>query len=119
MAIQPMNGMRVEEIDLALEHGARIKVYEYVLSFIIVTFIKRSPTYVLLQGERLTWKMGIRYNRLSFIFGWWFVPPWGFINTVDAIKSNLQGGLDLTDEVMSDINIFKMAQGSTGRGDSA
>ena len=117
--MQPMNGMTMGEVSQSLGDGARIRVFEYVLSFVLVTFKKRSPAYVLGQGEHLTWKLGLRYNLLSLLLGWGFVPPWGFINTVDAIKSNLNGGLDITDEVATDIRIFMMSQGSAGRGDTA
>jgi hypothetical protein len=114
MAVQQMQGMTVDEIDRALEDGSRVRVYEYVLAFILVTFTKRSPAYVLRQGEQLNWKLGLRYNLISFLLGWWFVPPFGFINTVDAIKSNFEGGLDITDEVASEIKIFKMTQSNPG-----
>ena len=114
MVTQRTNGMTFEEINVALEDGARFKVYEYVLSFVLVTFTHRSPVFVLRPGESLDWKRGLRYNLLSLIFGWWFVPPFGIINTVDAIKSNLRGGLDVTNEVASDMRIFANVQKRAG-----
>jgi len=43
---------------------------------------------------------GLPYTILSLLFGWWGIP-WGPKHTVESIRTNLRGGKDVTDEVMS------------------
>ena len=92
-------GMNASEVIFEIERGARFVYFDYVISVIIMTYRRRSPTFLLRQGENPLGK-GWRYALLSLAFGWWGFPH-GLIHTPGAINRTLRGGHDIIDKVLA------------------
>jgi hypothetical protein len=99
--IRGIGRMTVGEMRSEVRQGARFVVFEYVLSFVVITRRKTSAVFFLRPGERVFWK-SLPYNLLTLIIGWWSFP-WGPAFTIGAVKDNLQGGHNVTAQVIEQI----------------
>ena len=81
---------RGAQSSLTKEDGGRWVVFEYCISFVIMTVRRPSREYFLRNGER-AWLRGLPYSLISLLFGWWGVP-WGPILTPVTVYCNLTGG---------------------------
>ena len=99
--IRGIGRMTVGEMRAEVRQGARFVVFEYVLSFVIVTRRKTSPVFFIRPGEPLFFK-SLPYNLLTLILGWWSFP-FGPAFTIGAVRDNLRGGHDVTSRVIEQI----------------
>jgi hypothetical protein len=99
MKIKNINGLSADTLQMEVNKGGRFIYYAFTISLIIVTFKLTSGVYLLRAGKNAVTK-GLPYSFLSLLFGWWGIP-WGPRHTVASIRTNLQGGKNVTDEVMS------------------
>lgn len=78
--------------------GGRFVFFEGCISLGIASRRFASDIYFL---PARSWGLGptAYYCLLSFLFGWWCLP-WGFIYTPLVLWTNLNGGCDVTDEVL-------------------
>ncbi|MDF9825935.1 tetratricopeptide (TPR) repeat protein [Ereboglobus sp. PH5-5] len=79
-----------------IERGARLVVYSYCVSFLVVTLRRSTRAYLIHPGAggfgcALPWVL------VSLLFGWWGFP-WGIIYTPAALWRTISGGTDLTDD---------------------
>ncbi len=100
-AIRGIGRMTVGEMRAEVRQGARFVVFEYVLSFLLITRRKTSVVFFIRPGESVFWKC-LPYNLLTLITGWWAIP-WGPAFTIGAVKDNLQGGYNVTTQVIEQI----------------
>jgi hypothetical protein len=100
-AIRGIGRMTVGEMRAEVRQGARFVVFEYVLSFLLITKRRHSAVFFIRPGENVFWK-ALRYNLVTFVAGWWAIP-WGPANTIGALKDNLQGGHNVTAQVIEQI----------------
>ena len=100
-AIRGIGRMTVGEMRAEVRQGARFVVFEYVLSFLLITRRKTSVVFFIRPGESVFWKC-LPYNLLTLIAGWWAIP-WGPAFTIGAVKDNLQGGYNVTTQVIEQI----------------
>ena len=70
--------------------GGRWVVFDYCISFGIVTLRRPSREYFLRSGQ-WAWVRGLPYSAISLLFGWWGLP-WGVILTPVTVLTNLTGG---------------------------
>jgi len=111
MKIKNIDGYSAEDLVQQAEEGARFVYFTYTLSVIVVTFKRTSGVYFIEKGKKVFIK-GLPYTILSVLFGWWGIP-FGPKFTVESIRTNLNGGKDVTDEVMATVSghiLFKEAQ---------
>ena len=99
MKIKNIDGLSADALQQEIIKGGRFIYYPFTISFLIVTFKRTSGVYLLRAGENAIAK-GLPYFFLSLLFGWWGIP-WGPKYTLASIRTNLQGGKNVTDEVMS------------------
>jgi len=99
MQIKNIDGLTAADIQQEVDNGARFLYYQYTISFIIVTFKRTSGVYLVRSAESPARK-GLRFTLASFLLGWWGIP-FGPKHTYLSLKTNLRGGKDVTDEVMS------------------
>jgi hypothetical protein len=99
-AIRGIGRMTVGEMRAEVRQGARFVTFEYVLSFVI-TRRKTSPVFFVRPGQRTFFK-SLPYSLLTLLTGWWSFP-FGPANTIGAVKDNLQGGRDVTHQVIEQI----------------
>ncbi|MBL4592431.1 MAG: hypothetical protein JKX68_01290 [Flavobacteriales bacterium] len=96
-------GVSFEELQTEIENGGRFIIYQYCISiFFAITLNRLSPAIFILAKEDST-KFKSKYNSLSSIFGWWGLP-WGPIHSIKSIRNNNQGGIDVTKDIMLNIN---------------
>ena len=81
-----------------LQRGARFVRFSYAISIVRFTWQCQSKPYLIRPGQSAALK-AMPYTIMALLFGWWGIP-FGPIYTVAAIVSNLQGGIDVTDEVV-------------------
>lgn len=97
--IQGVENMTVAQLQEELGRGGKFVVFEYCISILVMTFRRSSDVYFIRAGESTTSK-SIGYTLLSLFLGWWGIP-WGFIYTPMCLVTNLGGGKDVTEAVVS------------------
>jgi hypothetical protein len=90
MKIKNIDGLSARELQQEGDNGSRFIYFAYTLSFAVVTFKRTSDVYMIRKGER------------RGCCSWWGLP-FGPKYTIEAIRNNLKGGKDVTDEVMSTV----------------
>jgi len=93
MTIRGAEGLSERDMGQLIERGARVVVFSYCISVLVITF-RRSAT-VLVHPGRSAVAAGMPYTLLSLFAGWWGFP-FGLIFTPIAILQNLGGGQDVT-----------------------
>lgn len=89
-------------------NGGKFKIYPYCISlFLVVTLKRLSPAIFIKSGES-DLKFRRKYNRLSYFLGWWGIP-WGVMYTINYTRLNRKGGIDVTDDVMLNIDENSLA----------
>jgi hypothetical protein len=97
MRIDGIDNLTPAQLEAELAAGGRFIVYEYCISFVILTL--RCPTRVrFLRPREIGMLHGLPYVLLSLLLGWWGLP-WGIIYTPLTIFTNLCGGHDVTEQV--------------------
>lgn len=80
-----------------ISKGGKFVVYHYCISFLIFTRKKPSPIYFIRANQKTNSK-GWLYTIISMLCGWWAIP-FGPIQTIITIRSNLDGGSNVTREI--------------------
>ena len=88
-----------QEILFELDRGARLVVYQYVISLVVVTFRRNSPLQ-LVPADSSPAAKSLPWTLLTLLLGWWGIP-FGFIWTPMALYKNLKGGIDVTPSVLA------------------
>jgi hypothetical protein len=99
MRIHGIDGLSLSAIEHALKAGGRLVIYEFCISFVILSLRRPTGTYYVRPGERGVLP-GLPFVLLSLLFGWWGLP-WGLIYTPLTVITNLSGGRDVTAEVLA------------------
>lgn len=100
--IKGIEGMTTSQINTELSRGAKFVVFQYCISIVIMTFNRSSDIHFIKAGES-TFSKSIGYTIISLIVGWWGFP-WGPIYTIGSLFNNLNGGKDITQEVLQSVN---------------
>jgi hypothetical protein len=113
MEIKNIGGYSAAYLQDEVDKGGRFVQFSYTISFIFVTFRRISGLYLIRSHENAN-ATSLPYTLLSVFFGWWGIP-WGPKYTVDAIVSNLKGGINVTDEVMAVVAGFVLYDETEGK----
>ncbi|MDB5306873.1 MAG: hypothetical protein JWO38_1075 [Gemmataceae bacterium] len=99
----PLAGTLVASSDVRarIQEGWRCVRFEHCLSFLFVTVRRQSGVY-LTENWRERYLRGMGYSVLSLLLGPWGVP-WGLVWTVRAVWTNLTGGVDVTDDILAQL----------------
>ena len=87
------------ELSAGLAKDGPFVVYEYVISILIMTFL-RSSNITFVKADENGMLKGLSFTFLTLMLGWWGIP-WGPIRSVQAFITNFKGGKDVTDRVVS------------------
>ena len=99
--IRGIERMSAKEVIEEVERGGRFVIYQTVMSFLVVTL--RHPTAIhFIKAGQGRIGPGIGYTLQTLVLGWWGVP-WGLIYTPMVLITNLCGGKDVTEAVVSDM----------------
>jgi len=101
MKIKNIDGLSAKDLQEEAGKGGRFIYYAITVSLIIVTFKRTSGVYLVRGGENAV-KRGLIFTLMTALLGWWGIP-FGPKYTWLALRSNLQGGIDVTEEVMSTV----------------
>ena len=101
MKIVGIEGLSAAQLRDEVDRGGRFVVYGWCVSFLILT-LKRSSDVTFVRAGHSRVAAGLGWTTLSFFLGWWGFP-WGFIYTPMALFTNLNGGKDVTQNVMGAI----------------
>jgi hypothetical protein len=99
VSIKGTEGMSSEEISLEIQRGGKFVVFLYTISVVILTFRRGSDVHFVKSGESAVGK-GLGYTLLTLLAGWWGIP-WGPIYTIGSVITNLSGGKDVTNDVVT------------------
>lgn len=91
-----------ENLIQEVEQGGRFIVFSYCISIVAMSFRCFSPAIFVRNGESIKGYQ-VRYNLWSFLFGWWGIP-WGPVYTIKYIVNNNKGGIDVTEDVVLNID---------------
>lgn len=111
MKIKNINGLSADDLERKVADGGRFVYFAFTISLVVITFKRTSGVYLLQPGENAVIR-STPFIMLSFLFGWWGIP-YGPKYTIQSIRTNLTGGKDVTDEVMSTVaghKLFREAQ---------
>jgi hypothetical protein len=97
--IKGLEGLSPSQLQNELARGGRFVVFEYCVSILVKTFRRASDVYFVRAGEG-TLALSAGYNLLSLLLGWWGFP-WGLIYTPLCLATNLSGGKDVTEQVVT------------------
>jgi len=98
----------LEQLQNEVEKGGTFVMYQYCISILLVLTLRRfSPAYYIPANESKS-KYKAKYNWLSSIFGWWGIP-WGIVYTLSSYKINGKGGIDVTEDIMLNIDESSLA----------
>src|SRR5215471_847577 len=98
MRIVGLDNFSRAELDAELQAGARLVIFQYCVSAIVMTFREGSNVHILRPNDRPYLK-SLPFSLCSLILGWWGIP-WGPIRTISTVVRNCQGGIDVTTEIL-------------------
>lgn len=101
MKIKNIDGLSAQDLQKEADRGGKFVYYAYTISLLVFTFKRTSNVYLIRKGDSAK-KKGYPFTILSLVFGWWGIP-FGPKYTVQSIRTNLNGGKDVTDEVMATV----------------
>ena len=108
MKIKNINGLSASDLQDEVGRGARFAYFPFTVSFLVVTF-KRTSNVYLIRKDEIASKRSLPFTMISLLLGWWGIP-FGPKYTLESIRTNLRGGKDVTDEVMSTVAGFVLFQ---------
>jgi hypothetical protein len=94
MAVRGAESMSDQQLAAEIQGGAKVVVFQYCISVVILTFKRSTDPYLIRRGESAFVK-GLPWTLVSLTFGWWGIP-WGFIYTPWSLIVNFSGGKDVT-----------------------
>lgn len=85
--------MTSEQLNFELQRGARLVIFQYAISTIVMSFRRASDVYFIRAGEETT-SRSIGFTLLTVVAGWWGIP-FGPIFTVQALSQTCAAGRTL------------------------
>jgi hypothetical protein len=111
MKIKNIDGLSPEELQVEVEKGGRFIYYPFTVSLLVITLKRTSGVYLVRSGENAV-KKGLPFILISAFFGWWGFP-YGPKHTFASIRTDINGGKDVTEDVMATVDghlLFREAQ---------
>ena len=99
MKIKGLENITNHELSMEIQNGGKFVIFQYCISVVILTFKRPSDIYFIRAGEKGS-KQGLPFTLISIFLGWWGIP-WGPIYTIQSLHTNLSGGKDVTQPVLS------------------
>ncbi|MGB0522012.1 MAG: hypothetical protein ACPGJS_03590 [Flammeovirgaceae bacterium] len=101
--IKNIEGLSPDDITRALSLGGKFVIYQYCISIIFMTFKYNSEIHFV-KSRQTGIIQGLKFTLLTLLLGWWGIPR-GPIYTINSIFNNLTGGVDVTQEVVDQLNV--------------
>ena len=101
MKIVGIEGMSTDQLKFEIQRGAKLVVYQYAISILVMSFRRASNIHYIPAGHSAVSK-GLPWTALTLVAGWWGVP-WGPIFSIQSLITNFKGGKDVTAEIMAQL----------------
>ncbi|MCC7502209.1 MAG: hypothetical protein IT229_06750 [Flavobacteriales bacterium] len=96
-----LRGVALEQLKRDVSEGAKLVTYAYTISPLAFTLRNVTAVYMVKPGEKdHHWVIP---TIVTGILGWWSIPN-GFMNALSSIRTNLSGGLDVTTDVLANLD---------------
>lgn len=96
-----LEGLTLSQLEKEIAQGGKLITYAYTISPIAFTVRNVTGVYLVRPGKKNNhW---IAPTIVTGLLGWWSGPN-GFINALRSIKVNTSGGLDVTGDVMANLD---------------
>ena len=99
-----------EELKAEVSNGAKFKVYPYCISLFFAVTLQRLSPAIFIRSNEAEKKYKRKYNRISYFLGLWGIP-WGIHYTVNYTRVNNKGGIDVTNDIMLNIDADSLNSG--------
>lgn len=101
-----LEGFTIGQLEQEIVRGGKLVTYTWTISPIAFTVRNVTGIYLVRPGEKDNhWIMP---TIITGLFGWWSIPN-GFINALQSIKVNRSGGLDVTGDIMANLDEASLA----------
>lgn len=101
MKIVGIEGMSTDQLKFEIQRGAKLVVYQYAISVLVMSFRRASSIHYIPAGQSAVSK-GLPWIMLTLLAGWWGIP-WGPIFSIQSLITNFKGGKDVTAEIMAQL----------------
>jgi hypothetical protein len=108
MKIKNIDGLSATDLQEQVNNGARFVYFPFTISLIVVTFKRTSGVYLVRKQKEAVLR-SIPFTVISSLFGWWGFP-FGPKYTWESIRTNINGGKEVTDEVMATVAGYVLFQ---------
>jgi hypothetical protein len=102
MKINGIENLSVQDLQDEVAAGAKFVIYTYCFSIVVMSF-KRGTDIYFVKSNESRFAKSLPWFFISLLFGWWGLP-WGIIYSIGCIGTCIQGGKDVTNEVMNFIH---------------
>ena len=99
MKILGIEGLTPDQLNFEIQRGGKFVFFQYAISLVVVSFRRNSDVYFI-RSEEATTSKSIGFTLLTLLLGWWGIP-WGPIYTIQVLKTNFQGGKDVTKQIVA------------------
>jgi hypothetical protein len=107
MKIVGIEGVSTDQLRFEIQRGAKLVVYQYAISILVMSFRRSSNVYFIPAGQSSVSK-GLPWIGLTLLAGWWGIP-WGPIFSIQSLITNFKGGKDVTAEIMAQLTASAQA----------
>ncbi len=91
--------LSAKEIQAEIENGSKFVHYQYAVSFIFGTSKGKSELKLLKRGQN-AFLHSFWYNLITIMLGWWGIPA-GPATAIKALRTNINGGEDVTNQILA------------------
>lgn len=99
MSTKNAKRLSAREIQTEIDNGSKFVHYQYVVSFIVGTTKGQSELKLVKRGQSV-FLHSFWYNLVTVLFGWWGFPS-GPSAAKKALRTNLKGGVDVTNQILA------------------
>jgi len=92
-----------------IDEGYKFIIFQYCISILFAITLTRYSPAILVKDEDEMNSFRKKYNRQALLLGLWAIP-WGIIKTLDSIKVNKKGGIDVTEDIMINLDAESLQQ---------
>jgi hypothetical protein len=96
--------LTAEQLAAAIAKGGKFIVFRYQVSLLAVSFLRLSPAIFIRHADELN-AYRKKYNLKAWLMGLWFFPT-GPFSVARAIRFNNSGGLDVTVDILQNLEFF-------------
>jgi len=99
--LQNIKTTDLSELRNEIDSGAKFLLFNYRIGLGFVSLQRFSPAILIKRNNEIE-KFKKKYNLINLIFGPWFIFKGPFL-TYDAYKTNKNGGIDVTKDIMTNL----------------